>query len=154
MKVAVDLQTIEPDLAGPRLCACGNLRGAARAITQFYDEALQPVGLRATQYSLLTAVVLLGRPTLTTMAEVLVMDRTTLTRNLQLLEQQGFIEVVAGDDRRTREVSLTDKGRNAVLQGFPLWQRAQAQVVQGLGEERFESLLRDLSAVVSIVQPE
>ena len=82
------------------------------------------------------------------------MDRTTLTRNLQLLEQQGFIEVVAGDDRRTREVSLTDKGRNAVLQGFPLWQRAQAQVVQGLGEERFESLLRDLSAVVSIVQPE
>ncbi len=150
----MDLQVIEPDLARLRFCACGNLRGAARAITQFYDEALQPVGLRATQYSLLTAIVLLGRPTLTTMAEVLVMDRTTLTRNLQLLEKQGFIEVVPGDDRRTREVSLTDKGRDAVLRGFPLWQQAQAQVVRELGEERFGSLLRDLSAVVSIVQPE
>ncbi len=134
------------------LCACFNIRKTARAITQLYDDALRPSGLRATQFSILSVTRRLGPVTVTRLAEETVTDRTTLTRNLKLLAQQKLIRVSPGQDRREREVTLTDRGRYALAQAFPLWKDVQAQVATGLGPERFGRLLADLRATVALTR--
>jgi DNA-binding MarR family transcriptional regulator len=131
-------------------CACANLRKASRAVTQLYDESLQPTGLRATQFTLLVALSVTGSISITDLAQQLVMDRTTLTRNLALLERQGLVAIAKGDDQRTRMVTLTHQGREAVVKALPLWEQAQTCIVSGLGRERWNTLLADLSDVVSL----
>jgi len=133
-------------------CACGSLRKAARAVTQLYDEVLRPTGLRITQFSILGATMAMEPITVTRLAEATVTDRTTLTRNLKLLEKQGLIRVAPGNDRREREVALTSRGRQALVRTLPLWEKAQAHVVKGLGEERWKDLREELSAVVSLTR--
>ncbi len=132
-------------------CACFNLRKATRAITQLYDEALRPMGLRVTQFSLLIATMMLGSITVTRLAEIGVMDRTTLTRNLRPLEKKGLIKVVPGDDHRTRVVTLTTRGKDVLSKAIPLWEKAQSRVVKGLGQKRWNSLRADLGEVVLLV---
>lgn len=112
-------------------CACRRLRQTARAVTQLYDEALRPAGLRITQFTLLVAVALSEPVRITQLADTLALDRTTLARDLKPLTGQGLVEVAAGDDRRTRVVRLTGQGRAAIGRAYPLWRRAQAQVVDG-----------------------
>jgi len=133
-------------------CACGNLRKAARAVTQVYDEVLRPTGLRVTQFGILGATKAMEPVTLTRLADATVTDRTTLTRNLKLLEKRGLIRVQMGNDRREREVTLTAQGREALVSGLPLWQKAQTRVIQGLGEEQWNALRDGLSAVVSLAR--
>ena len=128
-------------------CACFNLRKAARAVTQLYDAALEPAGLRATQFSLLAAAAALGSPTVGELARAMVMDRTTLTRNLRPLERQALIALSPGADRRTRHVTLTPEGRQRLDDALPLWRRAQLGIVEGLGPARWDRLLGDLRAV-------
>ena len=133
-------------------CACGNLRSATRAVTQLFDETFQPLGLRATQFMLLAASELFGPMTITAMADVFTMDRTTLTRNLKPLERQRLLIIEPGEDKRTREVTLTAQGLQAVADGLPLWEIAQAKVVTKLGQERFQSLLSHLSEVSALAR--
>lgn len=130
-------------------CACFNLRKAARAITQLYDEAIRPSGLRCTQFSLLIATTRLEPVTVTHLAEIVVMDRTTLARNLRPLEKEGLIHVTPGDDLRTRIVTLTTRGKEVLSKAFPLWEKAQARVLKGLGQERWKALQANLKEVVS-----
>lgn len=131
-------------------CTCFNLRKTTRAITQLYDEALRPTGLRVTQFSLLIATTMLGSATVTRLAEIGVMDRTTLTRNLKPLEKKGLVKVAPGDDQRTRVVTLTTHGQEVLAKALPLWEKAQARIVKGLGQERWNSLRADLEDVVSL----
>jgi DNA-binding MarR family transcriptional regulator len=138
------------DLAQCKTCACANLRGAARAVTRLYDDLLRPSGLQITQFTLLATIALAGTPPITQLAERLVMDRTTLTRNLKPLEKQGLIQVVAGEDQRLRLVSLTEPGRQALAKALPLWEQAQAQAVNALRAERFGALLADLSVIMGL----
>ncbi len=133
-------------------CVCANLRMASRAITQLYDEELRPTGLRLTQFSILGATKAMEPVTVTQLAEATVTDRTTLTRNLKLLEKRGLIRVQVGNDRREREVTLTDRGTEALIRGLPLWHKAQARVVKGLSERRWKGLRGELSAVVSLTR--
>jgi DNA-binding MarR family transcriptional regulator len=135
-----------------RSCACANLRMAARAVTRLYDDALRPTGLRSTQFGLLMAVRILGPMSVTRLAGAALMDRTTLTRNLSLLEKKALIRIEPGEDQRMREVSLTQEGHAALTEALPLWEKAQAQVVHGLGKDRMAHLLKDLSAVVSLTR--
>ncbi len=118
-----------------------------------YEEALQPTGLRATQFSLLVATRLLGVATINRLAKALVMDRTTLTRNLKPLENQGLIRTTSGsEDRREREVTLTLAGQDTLAKALPLWKQVQKQVTKGLGQNRVDRLLNDLSATIGIAQ--
>ncbi len=133
-------------------CACFNLRKTARAITQLYDEALRPSGLRCTQFSLLIATTMLEPVTVTHLAEVVVMDRTTLARNLMPLEKEGLMKVTPGDDQRTRIVTLTLRGKEVLLRALPLWEKAQARVVGGLGQERWNTLQANLKEAVSLAK--
>jgi DNA-binding MarR family transcriptional regulator len=134
-----------------RACACANLRRAARAVTQLFDEALAPSGLRATQFTLLVTSRLMGESTINELAERMAMDRTTLSRNLKPLVRNGLLEVRPGEDGRTRLVWITAAGEQALEEAYPLWQQAQQEIVGVLGEERHEALLGDVAQAVSLV---
>src|SRR5206468_2112465 len=116
-----------------RLCAAGNLRRTTRALTQLYDDMLQPSGLRITQFSLLVNIGRIEQATIGQLAELLIIDRTTLTRNLRVLEKDGLLETVDGGDQRTHTVRLTVKGERALAKALPLWEQAQARIVSGVG---------------------
>lgn len=131
-------------------CTCTNIRKAARVITQYYDDALRPCGLRATQLPLLVKLALADALPLTGLATDLVMDRTTLTRNLKPLEQQGLITTSEGIDRRIRLIHLTDQGRQALTLAFPLWQQAQEQVKNLLGSEQWQALFQTLDLTLRL----
>jgi DNA-binding MarR family transcriptional regulator len=133
---------------------CFNLRQAARAVTQVYDEVLRPTGLRATQHSLLRVIEAVETVSVSNLADMAVMDRTTLARNLELLKQEGLVRIQPGEDARVREVTLTDGARKRLAAALPYWAKAQAQVTGKLGRTRSERLLSDLSAAVAAAQPE
>lgn len=134
------------------VCSCVNLRQASRAVTQHFDAVFQPTGLKATQFNLLVALAAVGQAPLTRVAEAMVMDRTTLTRNLKPLEARGLVQIEAGEDRRNRLISLTDDGRKALRAALPLWEKAQSTVIEGLGPERMWDMLDDLKSVVTATQ--
>jgi DNA-binding MarR family transcriptional regulator len=133
-------------------CTCFNLRKAARAVTQMYDEFLRPSGLRATQFSLLMLIRGMGPVRITELAEHAVMDRTTLKRNVELLEREGLVRIRPGSDARVREVSLTAAAEERLAEALLLWQRAQAHVTRELGQGRADRLLADLSAAVATAE--
>ena len=135
-------------------CAVLNLRRAARAVTNRYEDEMRALGLKATQFSLLVAAALRGPVNISALAELMVMDRTTLTRNLKPLQKRGLLQVVPGSDRRTRAVTLTAAGEAMLAQALPLWRRAQREVVDGLGEQRFVGLLGDLRRTVEVARGE
>ncbi len=130
-------------------CCCFNLRKVTRAVTQFFDRHLEPADIRATQFTLLLTLTSATGKTLTEMAEGLVMDRTTLTRNLKPLEKAALITTVKLTDRRTKGYVLTDKGRTAIEKGVPLWKKAQQHIVGQLGDEKYGHLLKELDLVRS-----
>ncbi len=127
-------------------CANFNLRRASRALGQVYDAALRPIGLKGTQFSLLTALALLGPVPLSELARELGMDRTSLTRNLRPLLREGYVREDRGEDRRQRILDLTDAGRRIYREALPLWQAVQDCVEDRLGTERMARLLADLAA--------
>ena len=131
-------------------CSCVAIRRASRALTQFYDTLLEPSGLNVTQLSLLRRVRRLGRPNISTLAEELQLDRTTLSRNLAVLERDGLITLTTGDDHRARSVALTTEGEQALDAAAPLWDAAQERVTEHLGHERvqqLEELLAEIEAL-------
>lgn len=140
-----------PDLPTRALrdCTCFNLRKAARAVTQRYDEFLRPARLRATQFSLLAVLAEAGPVSIGQLAEAAVTDRTTLKRNLELLERDGLVRIRPGTDARVREVSLTPAARKRLAAAIPLWQQAQAHLIGQLGDARAGRFLADLSAAVA-----
>lgn len=143
-------EPINTRLINSRDC-CFNVRKATRAVTQFYDHLLEPAGIRATQFTLLVSLASVSARTLTEMANTLVMDRTTLTRNLKPLQKLGLIETVVPRDRRSKAYSLTERGKEVLTKGIALWQIAQSKMEQGLGEAQYEQLLRDLDHLTKVV---
>ena len=133
-------------------CTCATLRKATRVVTQAYDSALQPSGLKATQFTLLSTLEIHGSMPLTRLAAALVMDRTTLTRNLKPLVGKGFVRIEAAADQRIRQVVLTAAGRRGWEGARLHWQSAQSRLVEQLGEKRWAGLIGDLSAVIAAVQ--
>lgn len=141
-------QSSKPAIDDPAACTGGNLRRATRAVNQVYDGALAPVGLKSTQFNLLAALDKLGEVPLTRLAEALVLDRTTLTRNLKPLIEQGLVRSGEDEDRRVRRLGLSAKGRRRLAQALPHWRNAQRRMVEALGPERWARLLDDLAASV------
>ncbi len=142
----------QPDALDLTACTCANLRKAARVVTQAYEAALQPTGLKATQFTLLAALSILGDLPMTRLAEALVVDRTTLTRNLKPLVGKGFVGVGQDEDQRVRSISLTDAGKDILDEALPLWRKAQSRLVESFGRERWSGFLSDLTETVALVQ--
>ena len=131
-------------------CVCFHLRRSARTVTQFYDRTLAPSGLRATQFTLMTVVSRTGGLPFSSLAEVLGMDRTTLTRNLRPLERDGLVTIEAGADRRVRLVRLTRGGERKHAEAAPLWAKAHARVTEGIGSKTWRALQKDLSRTIAV----
>ena len=121
-------------------CTCAMLRRTTRRVTQFYDYALRPSGLRLTQYSLLANINRADGLCITDLAERLAMERTTLTRNLRPLEQAGWIRVAAGANRRQRAVHITPEGSTKFEQAKPLWKAAESMFREQIGRTDTEAL--------------
>jgi DNA-binding MarR family transcriptional regulator len=121
-------------------CAVRATRATSRALTRRYDEALRPSGLRATQFPLLVAIALSRSATVTELAETMAMDRTTLTRELRPLEDRGLVASHPGEDRRTRNIEVTEEGRHAIARTLPLWRQVQASVLAEMGPARWEGI--------------
>ncbi len=135
-----------------RTCACGSLRRASRLITQVYDNFLQPSGLKITQFIMLMSVKILGPITITKLAQKLLMDRTTCTRNLKSLQEKNLINFEQSEDRRMKKIVLTDQGNEILEQAIPLWEKAQNFLLDKVGENQMARLVKDLSRPVSIVR--
>ena len=131
-------------------CICANLRRATRAVTKLYDEALKPAGLKVTQFGLLGSIMALGSPTLSELAEAMVVDRTTLTRNLEILEARGLVLSEEGADRRERRLRLTQEGGAAISAAYPLWQAAQERVTELAGRATWNAAVPVLHKLASI----
>jgi DNA-binding MarR family transcriptional regulator len=116
-------------------------------VTQLYDHLLAPLGLRATQYSLLVEVERLGPISLIPLAEAMVMDRATLGHNIRPLERDGYLALSVGRDQRSRKVSLTEPGRQILAEAGPLWRRAQAIFEVEIGAEEAAGLRAVLKRV-------
>jgi DNA-binding MarR family transcriptional regulator len=127
-------------------CTCFNLRRAARLVTQSFDRSLRSTGITANQFSVLMAVYDLDIP-LTKLAKALGMERTTLTRNLNVLEKAGMLVLGSGDDRRERQISITREGEQLLETALPLWQQAQVDIIDLLGQETWKGLISGLHAV-------
>lgn len=132
-------------------CMCLQFRMASRLLTQYYDEELRSTEVRVTQMPILVALAMDGPTSVNQFAKRLMMDRSTLGQNAKPLEAKGLIAITAGADRRTREIKLTDAGFEVVDRMMPLWEKAQARVVTGLGKRQSTKLLWDLAAVKAVV---
>ena len=143
---------INISLEAANTCLGFGVRKAARAITQAYDAALAPVGLTGAQFSLLNALNLMGEPTMAQLAQALATDRTTLTRNLRLLEKQGLVMVSPGTDKRTRLIRLTKAGRTLLEQALVRWKQINDRVYQAFGHDNTEHLLNDLGRLGTVLE--
>jgi len=130
-------------------CACTILRQAARVATQHFDRALATSGLRISQLSVLTTLRYVGPKTINELADVMVLDRTTLGRNLRPLQRDGYIAVKAGEeDRRTKKLVLTKKGETAATKAMDSWGEAQTGFEAAIGLDNAIALSKLLRQVV------
>ncbi len=141
-----------PDRPDLNVCVCANLRRATRMVTQAYDAALKPAGLRATQFTMLSVLAGRGRMRQSDYAEFLGMDGTTLTRNLQPLLKKQWIRIDRDDDKRVRLISITRPGQRVLDKAVPLWRTVQSQFVKGLGTEQWAGLLGALATTLDIAR--
>jgi len=121
-------------------CLCRKARTAARLLTRFYEPFFADTGIESTQFSLLVAIRLAGPVPMTRLATLLGLERTTLTRNLDVLERQNLVELSVGTDARSHLVDLTDGGRETVDRTLPRWQAAQKAAADLLGKADFSAL--------------
>jgi DNA-binding MarR family transcriptional regulator len=136
-----------------RECAGLRIREASRILTRVYDAALRPVGLQSSQFSVLVAVAIFGEKgaNVGPLAKRLVMDRTTMSRNIQPLEKAGLVRVSRSpDDARARIVTLTRAGERSIEKAYPLWEGAQQRVLKLLGATKLNDLRTQLDNVVAI----
>jgi len=119
---------------------CANLRRASRALTQLYEDALRPLGLRATQFTVLQALSLAGQVTQGVLGQILAMDSTTLTRTLDIMERRDWIAKRRGKDRREWQIRLSKGGEAQLQRALPAWRSVQHRVHTQLGKEAWETL--------------
>lgn len=130
-------------------CLCKRTRAAARAITRLYDEELRSTGLRPSQVEVLVTVAANSELSISALADDLGMDRTTMTRNLRLLEKRGLVAISAEGRHRARFVHLTPTGEAALAEAIEPWERAQDMMERRLGKEGIASVRRASAAIAS-----
>jgi DNA-binding MarR family transcriptional regulator len=146
------------DLHGTGLCASFHFRRATRAVTRLYDQALQTCGIRSTQFTILVSVAKTQPTSISALSSLLIIDSTTLTRSLSLLQKEGLLTVSPRSVKRQRFVNLTPSGEKLLGGSLPAWRAVQARFVEALGSEfwlKFRGELERLSnLVVSLESPE
>ncbi|MDF2935044.1 MAG: MarR family transcriptional regulator [Paenibacillaceae bacterium] len=133
-------------------CACKHMRMTARAVTQFYDRHFQPAGLPAAQFGLLADISAHPQISIGELAELALMDQTTVTRNVETLRKKGYVQVRPDEaDSRKKSVSISPNGQAKLEQAMPLWEEAQAAIEREIGAERLKEFLEVLGRLQRIV---
>jgi len=141
---------VRSDLKGSRFCAAFTLRQTARAVTNLYDSALQPAGVRSTQFAILVAVARSQPVSIGSLSQILLIDRTTLTRSLGLMEKEGLLSVSQRSTMRQRFVTLTENGRRTLARSAPLWHKMQQRYLAAIGEGKWRRLQREFEKLSSV----
>ena len=123
-------------------CICASLRRASRAVTQLYEDALRPTGLRGTQFTVLQTLSLAGEVTQGQLGQILAIDSTTLTRTLNIMSRHGWIAKRRGKDRREWRMRLSKAGETQFKQALPHWQKAQTRLRIQLGDDLSNNLMK------------
>ena len=140
----------ELNLNGTGSCASFNFRRTARAVTRLYDQAFESFGIRSTQFTILVGVAKSQPTSISALADLLVIDRTTMTRSLRLLKKEGLLKVSERSTKRQRFITLTSKGERILAASLPAWRAAHERFVQTLGADywtNFRSELKKLTHV-------
>jgi DNA-binding MarR family transcriptional regulator len=132
-------------------CMCASFRRAARALTQVYEDALRPTGLRATQFTVLQALSLAGEVTQSGLGRLLALDSTTLTRTLKIMHRKGWIARQRGADRREWRLRLSKAGVVQFNRALPHWEKVQTRLRQQFGETRWNELMKLTNHVTNAV---
>ena len=132
-------------------CSCFAARRAARTITQHYEEHLKLSGLRATQFTLLALLAAAGPQSLSRFADLLGLERTTLTRNLRLLLDRGWVTESATGDQRVRLLSITKRGGVVARAALPHWRQAQKSIARRLGGDAIRALATASAAAAELL---
>jgi DNA-binding MarR family transcriptional regulator len=140
----------ELNLHGTGSCASFNFRRAARAVTSLYDRAFEPFGIRSTQFSLLVGIAKTQPTSISALADLLVIDRTTLTRSLRLLKKQGLLFISNRSTKRQRFLTLTSKGACTLAVSLPAWRKAQDRFVQSLGAGYWANFRSELEKMAHV----
>ena len=139
--------TADADGVERLVCACATVRRAARAVTQFYDRCLRAHGIEGPQFALLAMLYRLGECSQTALGHRFDLDKTTLSRNLLLLKQKGWIQATAGADARERRLTLTAAGRRRLAAARPAWLDAQERLRSALGDRQWETMFKTVDSL-------
>ena len=140
------------DLLDTVNCACFNLRKTARLVAQVYDQQLRPLGLNNTKFTTLATTIMNAPISITDLADLLSTDRTTLTRNIKLLEKDDLLAIEPGDDSRSRNVVATAQGKKLIKQALPEWKIAQEKVLEQFGKAHWKSFKKELETLDDIAK--
>ena len=142
---------MDPSLTPLLPCMCGSLRRTSRALTQLYEKALRPLGLRATQFTILQVLARAGEVSQGQLGAMLAMDSTTLTRTLEIMGRQGWIAERRGEDRRERWLRLAKAGETQLNRVLPVWENVQSRLRSQVGEQAWKNLLQLTHHVTDLV---
>jgi DNA-binding MarR family transcriptional regulator len=145
---------IYPGMSGsllPLPCFCANLRRASRALTQLYENALRPLGIRATQFTILQVLLRTGELSQGQLAEFLAMDSTSLTRTIATMQRHNWIKEHRGQDRRERWLSLTKSGEAQLGRVWPAWEKVQASLRDRIGDGNWNRFLSQTNELTNAV---
>jgi DNA-binding MarR family transcriptional regulator len=129
---------------------CSSVRRASRALTQLYEQALGPLGLRATQFTILQVLSLTGEVSQGQLGEMLAMDSTSLTRTLEIMRREGWIADRRGEDRRQRWLRLAKAGEAKLNRTLPVWEKVQARLHRQLGGQAWKDLFQLTNQVTEL----
>jgi DNA-binding MarR family transcriptional regulator len=139
------------DLRGTGYCASFNFRRTARAVTRMYDLALQESGIRSTQFAILVGIAKNQPVAIGALADVLIIDRTTLTRSLRLLQKEGLITISDRSIMRQRFLSITPKGERTLERSLPVWRKAHERFIATVGSDYWTELRNELERLAHVV---
>lgn len=137
----------ENDWLQPGNCISYRLRRVARMTAKKFDDAMRPLGIRNTQFTLLAALDTLGPVSIGDLSEELAIDPTTLNRNLEILSRRGFVQDKPVEDGRVRAVSLTPQGKAKYKKVLPVWRDTQSELLDLLGGKRWPEIVSDLGTI-------
>jgi len=138
------------DLHGTGYCASFNFRRTARAVTRLYDMALQESGLRSTQFAILVGIAKNQPVSIGALAAVLVIDSTTLTRSVRLLQKEGLVALSNRATMRQRFLTITAKGEHTLARSLPAWRKAHERFVATIGSEYWVELRSELERLAHV----
>ncbi|MGE6515450.1 MarR family winged helix-turn-helix transcriptional regulator [Lysinibacillus sphaericus] len=136
-----------------QICVCANLRKKTRVVTQIYDKLLQPTNLKITQYSMLANIDHQKAVSISKLGEILLLDQTTVTRNVNLLKQSGYVAITRDQqDARTKILSLTDAGIEKLHEAAPIWREIQERIINDIGLEKYKDFYETLRHIQKIIK--